>query len=234
MSIAIANRFVERTYSHTLASPTDSISATYPETPMAADSHLIASVWLSKLACALRSGDAAAVTALFLADGWLRDILVLTWDLRTLEGQDKIATYLSGSLKVGQITDVRLDDIPRLAPRICKVPLTNDMFSVGFGFKFELPHGHGRGLVRLVEDSAGGTYRAFTVLLTLEDIRGHEELTRLPLRDDVTGLSGRDMEREVAEWVRQVETNPYVLIGNAACVHIPPKFILTIIYFVWM
>lgn len=81
---------------------------------------------------------------------------------------------------------------------------------------------------------ADGTYRAFTVLLTLEDIRGHEELARLPLRDDVTGLPGRDMEREVAEWVRQVETNPYVLIGNAACVYIPPKFILTIIYFVWM
>ena len=201
---------------------------------MAADSHLIASVWLSKFASALQSGDAAAVTALFLAYGWLRDILVLTWDLRTLEGQNKIATYLSESLKKGQITDVRLDDIPRLAPRICKVPLTYDMSSIEFGFKFELPHGHGRGLVRLVENSADGTYRAFTVLLTLEDIRGHEELARLPLRDDVTGLPGRDMEREVAEWVRQVETNPYVLIGNVACVHLPEKLILTIIYFVWM
>ncbi|KAI0700234.1 FAD/NAD-P-binding domain-containing protein [Cerioporus squamosus] len=195
---------------------------------MTFDAHLVAEDWLSTLATALQHGDASAVATLFLPDGWLRDALVLTWDLRTLEGRDKITTYLSESLQKEHITQVRLDDTGTLAPRQCKVPFTADMSSIEFGFKFELPHGHGRGLARLIQDPERA-FRAFTVLLTLQDLRAHEELSRLPLRDDVTGLASRDMERELAESIRQVEKNPFVLIGNALHVHLFRHPLLTML-----
>ncbi|RPD55278.1 dimethylaniline monooxygenase (N-oxide-forming) [Lentinus tigrinus ALCF2SS1-7] len=181
---------------------------------MALDPHHIASVWLTAFGAALHDTDVPAVTQLFVPNGWLRDLLALTWDLRTLEGQDKVSTYLSQSLRKGQITAVRLDHAPALAPRSFTVPGTRDVTGVEFGFTFDLPHGRGRGHTRLVPDT-DGAYRAFTVLLMLYDLRGHEELGTLPLRDDVTGLSGRDVDREYAEWVRDVEADPYVLIVGA-------------------
>ena len=179
---------------------------------MALDPHHIASVWLTAFGTALQDADAASVTRLFLPTGWLRDLLALTWDLRTLEGHGNVSKYLSESMKKGQVTAVQLDDTPALAPKSFIVPGTRDVTGVEFGLVFELPHGHGRGHTRLVPD-ADGAFRAFTVLLMLHDLRGYEELGTLPLRDDVTGIPGRDVDREYAEWVREVEADPYVLIG---------------------
>ncbi|TFK78613.1 dimethylaniline monooxygenase (N-oxide-forming) [Polyporus arcularius HHB13444] len=170
---------------------------------MALDPQRIALEWMTALGAALHDADITAVTSLFLTSGWLRDFLTLTWDLRTLEGSQKIAAYLSGSLRKGQLTAVRFDDAPALAPRTFSLPGTQGSTGVEFGFVFELPHGHGRGHARLVPD-ADGAFRAFTVLLMLHDLRGHEELRKLPLLDDVTDVAARD-----------VETDPYALIVGA-------------------
>ena len=43
---------------------------------------------------------------------------------------------------------------------------------------------------------------------------GYEELSSLPLRDDVTGVPGRDMQKDYADWVQDVEANPQVIIGE--------------------
>ena len=48
----------------------------------------------------------------------------------------------------------------------------------------------------------------------LSDLRGYEEIGTLPLRDDLTGIPGRDMQREFNDWVTQVEDKPYALIGE--------------------
>ena len=53
--------------------------------------------------------------------------------------------------------------------------------------------------------------------MQLEDLAWHEELSTLPLRDDVTGIHGRDMQREFVELVREIETRPHVLIGTSLC-----------------
>ena len=172
---------------------------------MALDTLLISSNWLSACSSALRNADVTALTDLFLPNGWLRDILVFTWDIRSLEGHEKIATYLADRLLEARITDVQLDNTPHLAPRV-------DL-GVEFVFTFECHRGHGRAYVRLTPD-ADGVHRAFTMLTELADLRGHEELGRLPLRDDVTGLPGRDMQKDYADMVADVENNPYVIIGE--------------------
>ena len=172
---------------------------------MALNPFLVSSHWLSACSSALHNADVAALTSLFLPNGWLRDILVFTWDIRDLEGREKITTYLADRLLDAHISNVKLDETPHLAPH-------TDL-GVEFVFTFECSRGHGRAYVRLVPDT-DGVHRAFTMLTELVDLQGYEELSTLPLRDDVTGVPGKDMQKDYEDMVRNVEANPYVLIGE--------------------
>ena len=178
---------------------------------MALNPHLIASQWLSQCSSALRDADAKAFVDLFLPNGWLRDLLVFTWDIRALEGREKILAYLTDRFSDARITDVRLNETVDLAPRVSKIPISQAPV-VEFAFTFECQHGHGRAHVRLMADAK--EYRAFTVFTELVDLQGLEELSTLPLREDVTGIPGRDMQRDYADWVQDVEANPHVIIGK--------------------
>ena len=179
---------------------------------MALDVQVIANKWLAAFSEALVNSDAATFSNLILPNGWLRDVLVLTWNYRSLSGREKILQYVSAHISRARITDVKLNESTHLAPKVLEVPQLGAT-GAEFAFTFECDRGHGRAYVRLLPDE-DGAYRALTVMLELVDLPGHEELSTLPLRDDLTGIPGRDMQREFAEWVRQVETNPYVLIGE--------------------
>ena len=180
---------------------------------MSLDACRVATSWLSALASALQRGDVPAVATLFLPDGWLRDILVFSWDLHTLDGRDKIISYLTRTLRQkDQVTNVRLDGAAELAPGLSQVPLWPGMSCVDFGFQFDLPYGHGRGFARLTQDT-DDAFRAITVLFSLQDLHGAKETAEFSLRDDFIVMPGRDMETQLAEWVHEVETKPHVLIG---------------------
>ncbi|RPD81236.1 dimethylaniline monooxygenase (N-oxide-forming) [Lentinus tigrinus ALCF2SS1-7] len=181
---------------------------------MALDHRKIASDWLSALTSAIGAEDLTSVGELFLPNGWLRDFLVFTWDIRSLEGRAKIASYLANSLPAAQITDIRLNEAANLAPRTAVVPSLQDTPAVELAFTFECRHGHGRAHARLLRDGEG-SFKALSLLTELSDLRGYEEMGSLPFRDDVTGVPGRDMQKEWAEWVQEVETKPYVLIVGA-------------------
>ncbi len=173
---------------------------------------ILSSQWLSQWSSALRDADVKSFADLFLPNGWLRDILVFAWDLRSLEGPKNINAYLTNRLIDAQITDIRLNDIPDLAPRVYNAHMSEEL-GVEFAFTFECAHGHGRGYAHLAPD-AHGVYRAFTLLTDLADLRGHEELSTLPLRDDVTSVPGKDMQKDYADMVTNVEANPHVIIGE--------------------
>ena len=180
---------------------------------MTIDTRQIATNWLNLCTAAFTSADVNALTRIFLQDGWLRDLLVFTWDLRSLAGREKIAAYLqTGLLAKSQITDVSLNETFDLAPRI--FPFGPDKSSgVDFAFSFKCAHGIGRAHVRVVPDT-DGIYRAYMLLMELQDLTGHEERSTLPTRDDVTHLPGRDMQQEYEEMVRKIETKPHALISK--------------------
>ena len=67
-------------------------------TTVTTDPTSVAGAWLAKLGVATERADAAAAAALFLADGWWRDLLAFTWDLRTFHGRDAIATTFGDTL----------------------------------------------------------------------------------------------------------------------------------------
>ncbi|EJF61137.1 dimethylaniline monooxygenase (N-oxide-forming) [Dichomitus squalens LYAD-421 SS1] len=181
---------------------------------MALDPHRVASDWLAACSSALNRAEVDAVVQLFLPDGWLRDLLVFTWDVRSLAGREKIAAYLANTLSPAKITEVKLNEIPGLAPGAIVIPQLSGAQAVELAFTFECRQGHGRAHARLLKD-ANGKYRAFSLLTELSDLRGHEELSTLALRDDVTGIPGRNMQQEWRNWVEEVETKPYALIIGA-------------------
>lgn len=191
---------------------------------MTSDPHTVATQWLSALTSAVENADVEAITQQFLPDGWLRDLLVFTWDVRSLAGRSKISSYLSNSLSGARLIDIRLDDTTDLSPRTIVIPLLQGAAGVELAFTFECRHGHGRAHARLLPDD-DGTFRALSLLTEVADLVGHEESSVLSLRDDLTGIPGRSMQHEFENWVKDVETKPYVLIGTCAptslhCTHV--------------
>ncbi len=130
-----------------------------------------AEVWLERFGTALEADDVDAAVALFTEDGWLRDRLALTWDLRTFHGTDAIRRVLADRLASASVRAVTLD--PRIEPRIVDAgPLGR---WVQASFRFETAIGRGRGVVRLVQAADPARALAWTVLLDLRELKGHEE-----------------------------------------------------------
>lgn len=177
---------------------------------MALDPQLIASTWLAAFATASQNGDVEAFSSLFLPNGWLRDLLVFSWDIRSLEGRSKVAGYVAGTLASAEIKDVKLDERAHLAPQVSFVSAVPAV-DVELAFSFEFRNGHGRGYARLLPDE-DGAFKALTAFLMLSDIQGHEEQDVLTLRDD-SAAPGRDLQKDFDQWAHGVETNPYVLIS---------------------
>jgi putative flavoprotein involved in K+ transport len=54
--------------------------------------------WLASFDDALTAGDPAAAAELFLEDGYWRDLVAFTWNLKTVEGRDGVEDMLSETL----------------------------------------------------------------------------------------------------------------------------------------
>ena len=58
-----------------------------------------ATAWLGEFGAALALGKASRIDRLFASDCHWRDILALTWNLRTISGADGIANVMASALK---------------------------------------------------------------------------------------------------------------------------------------
>jgi putative flavoprotein involved in K+ transport len=122
--------------------------------------------WLSDLDSALTQGDAAAAAELFdEADSYWRDLVAFTWNLKTVEGRDAIRDMLAATLAHARPSDWRL---------VGDATETDGVTEAWF--TFETGVGRGKGLVRLKGD------RAWTMLTTLQELKGFEE-RRGPTRE---------------------------------------------------
>jgi len=174
----------------------------------------VAGTWLADLDRALAARDADAAAGLFLADGWWRDLLALTWDLRTFHGGERIRGMLTQRLAPSGLTGLALTEgkPPQLAE-----PAEGVRWVEAF-FDFETAVGRGRGVVRLMPAGDGGGWRAWTLLTALQELRGHEEPLgpRRPVgvehgehRDRETWLDRRRREHAFAD------RDPRVLVVGA-------------------
>ena len=115
---------------------------------------------LDDLNDALARGDAEAAAALFEPDGYWRDIVAFTWNIRTLEGRDEIAAMLSD-----QLATVRPEGF-RIAPA---EPVETKNGLLEAWIEFGTAAGRGRGHMRLRDG------RIWTLLTALHELKGFEE-----------------------------------------------------------
>jgi len=115
---------------------------------------------LDRLNAALEEGDIKAATALFTTDSYWRDLVAVTWNLKTVEGQDAVGEMLLHQLDKTQPNTFRLQD--------GELPVEEDGVTTAW-VTFETKAGRGWGLMRLKDD------RIWTLLTALQELKGFEE-----------------------------------------------------------
>ncbi len=136
------------------------------------DIYVSAQSWLDEFERALGKPDAATLNRLFLADGFWRDVLALSWNLQTIAGADPITRELAARAPKAAPTNFRIAP-NRAPPRWVTRAGTNTIEAI---FDFETAIGRGSGIVRLVPDSADGDrLKAWTLLTALDELKGYEE-----------------------------------------------------------
>ena len=131
----------------------------------------IANHWLARFEQALAAGDAAALVQLFHDDAHWRDVLAFSWRLRTLSGAAMIAETLQQEARATRASGFRTDP-ERTPPRHATRAATNCVEAI---FRFDTAIGRGSGVLRFRADDDAGAPRAWTLLTTLEELRGYEE-----------------------------------------------------------
>ena len=122
--------------------------------------------WLARFEQALRAPGEAPLRALFREDSHWRDVLALTWSIRTLSGTDTLLPELQRGAARARPRNLRIDPA-RTPPRKVIRAGTETLEAI---FTFETDAGRGNGVLRL--DPEG---KAWTLLTALDSIKGHEE-----------------------------------------------------------
>jgi cation diffusion facilitator CzcD-associated flavoprotein CzcO len=133
----------------------------------------ILGAWLARFGAALEEGNIGAVEGLFLPDGWWRDLLAFMWDLRTFSGSQAIAKAFKSTLNA--VRPSRFSLTPGKDPMF--VEQAPGMRWVQAFFDFETAVGRGVGFLRLMPAGTepGAPWKAWTVLTTLDELKGCEE-----------------------------------------------------------
>ncbi|SKC99494.1 putative flavoprotein involved in K+ transport [Burkholderia sp. CF099] len=165
-----------------------------------ADSVQIATVWLAKLESLVNAKDVTSIAEIFQEDCHWRDLLALTWNIKTVDGQDDIAKMLLSTLE-------------HAAPRSFSL---STQVSDGDGyidawFEFETVTARCLGNVKLV---AG---KAWTVATMTRELKGFE--ATVGARRPIGAEHGIDPARTSWKEKREIQqqelgssAQPYVLI----------------------
>ncbi|PTB16809.1 FAD-dependent oxidoreductase [Trinickia symbiotica] len=158
------------------------------------------SEWLAEFNDALASGDATKVAGLFTEHGFWRDMLALTWNIKTVEGRPAIEHMLTATLGTAQPYGFAASEDPIDTGGVIDSWLT-----------FETPVARCIGHVRLKDG------KAWTLLTLVNELKGHEEAsgTRRPIGAEHGAREDRQTWREKRQ--KEVDelgisTQPYTLI----------------------
>ncbi|MDQ1505998.1 MAG: hypothetical protein QOD57_3725 [Actinomycetota bacterium] len=159
----------------------------------------IASRWLADFSAALEQRDPQTIGGLFLPDGWWRDLLALTWDLRTFRGADAIARALVVGLEGSRPTGFGLTE----GKEPVAVEVDENTRWVQAFFDFETTVARGTGFFRLMPTGTDtdGPWQAWTVLTTMDELKGFEE--QLGPRRDKGVSHGEQPDRQT--WLERRE-----------------------------
>jgi hypothetical protein len=132
----------------------------------------VANHWLARFEAALGSRDEARLRGLFHSDSHWRDVLALTWRIRTVSGAEALVAELLGFAARERPSGFGVDP-DRTPPRHVTRAGTQCIEAL---FRFETAAGQGSGVLRLLPDPSTDP-RAWTLLTALDELKGHEEHT---------------------------------------------------------
>ncbi|MFM2120044.1 MAG: hypothetical protein RL722_1512 [Pseudomonadota bacterium] len=121
-----------------------------------------AQAWLGRFEATLAAGDADATAALFDTECYWRDLIAFTWNIRTEESQDDIRAMVAA--RAGAVA-------PSAFTVRGEASEAGGIVEAWFDFETGVARGHG--LLRLKATDAGD--RAWTLLTTMTELKGHEE-----------------------------------------------------------
>ncbi|GAA4808005.1 flavin-containing monooxygenase [Tomitella cavernea] len=191
-----------------LTRPEYQLQPTAPATPQQR-----VDAWLAAFEAALAERDIARAAGMFAVDGHWRDLVAFTWNLKTVEGRGQIADMLTARLDGTDPSGLRTFESP-------EAPETDGGVLTAW-ITFETATGRCEGHLRLRMDDADGadgtTDQAWTLLTTLQELKGHEESqgAARPMGAkhgaDKCRLSWAE-EKEIEERDLGYAVQPYVLI----------------------
>ena len=159
--------------------------------------------WLEKFSAALQKNDSKSVADLFDPEGFWRDFVTFTWNLKTLEGRDEIVDMLDATLAQVKPSNWQLVGEATEADGITEGWLS-----------FETSAAVGEAHIRLNDKGC------WTLLTTMKSLKGHEELSGRTR--DMGVVHGADSDRKT--WLESradeeaslgYDTQPYcVIIGG--------------------
>ncbi|KAH7104798.1 FAD/NAD-binding domain-containing protein [Auriculariales sp. MPI-PUGE-AT-0066] len=150
--------------------PTLDVLGVSPQS-LVVDAKQIAQDWLQGFAAALYGANVDDVLGHIVADGFWRDFLALTWEMRTFHGHDRIRTFLTDRLAFNKISDLQLSEKLTEAPALLRP--YEDLAWVQLTFTFSTAVGIASAIVRLIPSSKGDKWRAHTIFTNLEELHGH-------------------------------------------------------------
>ena len=139
------------------------------------DLRAAAETWLARFENAVAAFDENTLGALFHPHSHWRDLLALSWRIRTLDGADAILRELKACTPRTRPTGFELSP-GRMPPRRVNRAGTEAIEAI---FCFETREGRCDGVLRLTPDAADrNTLRAWTLHTALRELKGHEEKHR--------------------------------------------------------
>jgi putative flavoprotein involved in K+ transport len=156
--------------------------------------------WLSRFDQALTQGDSAAAAELFGEPSFWRDLVSFTWNIKTVEGRAGVREMLDHTLAHTKPRGWRTTEEPTEADGVTDAWIA-----------FETEIGRGRGHLRLIDG------KAWTLLTTLDELKGHEQSAGSTRPKGVQHGANPDRRTWLEERGHEAEelgyeTQPYVLI----------------------
>jgi hypothetical protein len=146
--------------------------------PSNVSSSEIAAEWLNAFSAAITQSDTAAIVDLFLEDGFWKDVIALTWDLRTFRGRNDIKKLLDARLAATRFHELCLLQEPLTEPVLQNV--FPDFAWLRFCFGFTTKYGKGTGVVYLVP-LPDSKWKAYTLLTCLDSLIDFPQKVRVPV-----------------------------------------------------
>jgi putative flavoprotein involved in K+ transport len=159
-----------------------------------------ASKWLTEFHAAWNAGAASQLAGLFVEDGYWRDLVSFTWNIKTLQGHTQIAEMVNAVHQRVALKNV-------VTPGLVDL---NDP-AAGFWFTFETDNIRGKGILKLAANGCTTLLTTAQELIGFEEKSGRRRPQGVEHRSDPDRLTWAEQRaHEHAELGRSAQ--PYVVI----------------------